>query len=52
MVPPEDYDYTTHEGDWCRYCGARFSSNFTKGPWVKFNFFKILYLCYQYIYNE
>ena len=19
--------------DWCRYCGARFSSNFTKGPW-------------------
>ncbi len=19
--------------DWCRYCGARYSSNFTKGPW-------------------
>lgn len=19
--------------DWCRYCGARFSSNFTQGPW-------------------
>lgn len=19
--------------DWCRYCGTRYSSNFTKGPW-------------------
>lgn len=19
--------------DWCRYCGSRYSSNFTQGPW-------------------
>lgn len=19
--------------DWCRYCGCRYSSNFTQGPW-------------------
>eukprot|EP01015_Nassula_variabilis_P021940 TRINITY_DN3971_c0_g1_i3.p1 TRINITY_DN3971_c0_g1~~TRINITY_DN3971_c0_g1_i3.p1 ORF type:complete len:283 (+),score=31.92 TRINITY_DN3971_c0_g1_i3:70-918(+) len=28
---PEAYDGYTAE--WCRYCGARYSSNFTKGPW-------------------
>lgn len=30
---PEDFDYDSYQKDWCRYCGSRFSSNFTKGPW-------------------
>ena len=30
---PESFDYASHDQDWCRYCGARYSSNFTKGPW-------------------
>ncbi|KAL4510059.1 hypothetical protein ABPG72_010252 [Tetrahymena utriculariae] len=29
----KDFDYKKYQRDWCRYCGARFSSNFTKGPW-------------------
>jgi len=31
--PPETFDYEHYTYDWCRYCGARYSSNFTKGPW-------------------
>ena len=30
---PDTFDYEHHNLDWCRYCGARYSSNFTKGPW-------------------
>jgi len=30
---PEEFDYENYDRDWCRYCGARYSSNFTKGPW-------------------
>lgn len=30
---PERFNYEHHDQDWCRYCGARYSSNFTKGPW-------------------
>ena len=30
---PEEFDYANFVKDWCRYCGSRFSSNFTKGPW-------------------
>jgi len=33
MVPAEEFDYTTYQGDWCRYCGARRSSLFSTGPW-------------------
>jgi len=33
MEAPEDFDYPNYNLDWCRYCGARYSSNFTKGPW-------------------
>jgi len=33
IAPPEQFDYSNYEFDWCRYCGARYSSNFTKGPW-------------------
>lgn len=29
----EDFDYDNYQRDWCRYCGSRYSSNFTKGPW-------------------
>ncbi|EGR27208.1 myb domain protein [Ichthyophthirius multifiliis] len=29
----KEFDYLKYTKDWCRYCGARFSSNFTKGPW-------------------
>jgi len=31
--PPEVFNYENYDYDWCRYCGARYSSNFTKGPW-------------------
>jgi chromodomain-helicase-DNA-binding protein 7 len=31
--PPEIFNYESYDYDWCRYCGARYSSNFTKGPW-------------------
>jgi hypothetical protein len=30
---PEEFDYENYDRDWCHYCGARYSSNFTKGPW-------------------
>ena len=30
---PKDFDYTSYKKDWCRYCGARFSGGFSKGPW-------------------
>lgn len=33
MPTPKEFDYESYKQDWCRYCGARFSSNFTKGPW-------------------
>jgi len=33
IEPPETFDYESYDYDWCRYCGARYSSNFTKGPW-------------------
>jgi len=33
LIPIKDFDYENYKKDWCRYCGARFSSNFTKGPW-------------------
>ena len=25
--------YATYEGNWCRYCGARTSSGWSRGPW-------------------
>ncbi len=30
---PSSFDYDSYDKDWCKYCGSRFSSNFTKGPW-------------------
>ncbi|EGR27188.1 type iii restriction res subunit family protein, putative [Ichthyophthirius multifiliis] len=34
LIPPViNFDYSNYPSDWCRYCGARFASNFTKGPW-------------------
>eukprot|EP00357_Protocruzia_adherens_P015827 CAMPEP_0115012704 /NCGR_PEP_ID=MMETSP0216-20121206/24912_1 /TAXON_ID=223996 /ORGANISM="Protocruzia adherens, Strain Boccale" /LENGTH=2334 /DNA_ID=CAMNT_0002381845 /DNA_START=106 /DNA_END=7109 /DNA_ORIENTATION=+ len=30
--PPEKIDYSKLE-TWCRYCGARYSSNFSRSPW-------------------
>ena len=47
ILSPEEFDYENYDRvnifmerlylnihkDWCRYCGARYSSNFTKGPW-------------------
>jgi hypothetical protein len=33
IPPPDEFDYAAFEKDWCRYCGARVHSNFTKGPW-------------------
>ena len=30
-IDPSFYD--TYEGDWCRYCGARDTSGWSKGPW-------------------
>lgn len=33
IPPPKDFNYETWKQDWCKYCGARFASNFTKGPW-------------------
>lgn len=33
LLPPKDFNFETYTKDWCKYCGARFSSNFTKGPW-------------------
>lgn len=33
MPPPDTFDYNSYDKDWCRYCGARIASNFTKGPW-------------------
>jgi len=33
LLPPKDFSYENYNKDWCKYCGARFSSNFTKGPW-------------------
>ncbi|CAD8066277.1 unnamed protein product [Paramecium sonneborni] len=33
IIPVKYFDYSKYTNDWCRYCGARFASNFTKGPW-------------------
>ncbi|CAD8088106.1 unnamed protein product [Paramecium sonneborni] len=33
IIPVKYFDYSKYVNDWCRYCGARFASNFTKGPW-------------------
>lgn len=33
IPPPREFDYEGFGKDWCRYCGARIHSNFTKGPW-------------------
>lgn len=33
LIPPEEYPYEDHEGPWCRYCGARASSGWGRGPW-------------------
>lgn len=33
LPSPKEFNYDNYNRDWCRYCGARFSSNFTKGPW-------------------
>ena len=30
-IDPSFYD--TFEGDWCRYCGARDTSGWSRGPW-------------------
>lgn len=30
---PSSVDYTMYKKDWCRYCGARYSSKFWNGPW-------------------
>lgn len=34
ICSPHEFDYINYKNDWCRYCGTRFSSNFTKGPWA------------------
>ena len=31
--PPSSVDFTMFKKEWCRYCGARFSSKFWTGPW-------------------
>ncbi len=40
LPPIKDFDYKGYDKvniffiqDWCRYCGSRYSSNFTQGPW-------------------
>ncbi|KAM3144240.1 hypothetical protein pb186bvf_003702 [Paramecium bursaria] len=33
IIPVKEFNYMKFKNDWCRYCGARFASNFTKGPW-------------------
>lgn len=30
---PLNIDYSLFPGNWCKYCGARFSSQFYSGPW-------------------
>lgn len=30
---PANVDFTMYKKEWCRYCGARFSSKFCNGPW-------------------
>jgi hypothetical protein len=35
LVPPNEYDYSKHPGNWCRYCGARNTSAWNRGPWGK-----------------
>eukprot|EP00163_Fabomonas_tropica_P030140 TRINITY_DN6706_c0_g3_i1.p1 TRINITY_DN6706_c0_g3~~TRINITY_DN6706_c0_g3_i1.p1 ORF type:complete len:136 (+),score=31.88 TRINITY_DN6706_c0_g3_i1:87-494(+) len=32
---PEGFDYAGCEEPWCRYCGARYSSGWNRGPWGK-----------------
>jgi hypothetical protein len=32
----EAFDYLAYKGRWCRYCGARFTQAFKKGPWGKY----------------
>lgn len=33
IEPPENIKYSNLKKDWCRYCGARFASQFNAGPW-------------------
>lgn len=33
LEPPSGVDYSTYNKDWCRYCGARYTSKFCNGPW-------------------
>jgi len=33
IEPPQNINYSTYKKDWCRYCGARFASQFNTGPW-------------------
>ena len=33
LEPPSSVDYSIYNKDWCRYCGARYTSKFCNGPW-------------------
>lgn len=33
LSTPSSVDYTMYKKDWCRFCGARYSSKFWNGPW-------------------
>jgi chromodomain-helicase-DNA-binding protein 7 len=33
LESPSTVDYSLYNKDWCRYCGARYSSKFSSGPW-------------------
>jgi len=35
LIPISEFDFTAYSGDWCRYCGSRFSKTFKSGPWGK-----------------
>ena len=37
-----DFDYLHYKGNWCRYCGSRFTQMFKKGPWGRYR------LCYHH----
>lgn len=42
LTPISDFDFVHYKGNWCRYCGSRFTKMFRKGPWGKMK------LCYHH----
>lgn len=42
VAPISRFDFLNYKGNWCRYCGSRFTKIFKKGPWGKVK------LCYHH----